>query len=105
MKLHNLEKVSNYKVQDWLKKSIPELTEYQKQRIRDDEIVRFAPFEFYKRRKKVDNFFLRLTILFIPIVWLLLVVSLPFNFIITGRWGYDYDKLNWFTKWMNSCGL
>ena len=103
MKLLNLRKVPDYKVTKWLDDNIVEITEYQKAKIRDDEIVRFAPFEFYERRKKVDNIFIRLSIVFIPIVWIVLIVGLPFNFIGTGTWGYG--KLDWFSKWISACGF
>lgn len=105
MGIHNYKKASNYKVIEWLENSIKELTPYQKQKIRDDEIVRFAPFEFYERRKPVKSVWLRLTIIVMPIVWLLIFVSLPFNFLITGNWGYKYEKVKWFDVWRNSVGL
>jgi hypothetical protein len=103
MNLINLKRVSDYKVQEWLEKKIPELTPYQKQKIYDYEIVRFAPFYFMERRKKTNNIFMRLSIIFMLPVFLLLIVGLPFNFFITGSWGYK--KLKWFSKWTSSCGL
>lgn len=103
MRLINLKRASNLEVQKWIEKSIPELTKYQKERIRDDEIVRFAPYEFYKRGKKVDNILVRLSVIFIPIVWVLLLIGLPFNFFVTGKWGYG--RIEWYCKWATACGL
>ena len=103
MRLVNLKRVSDYKVEKWLYENIVELTAYQKQRIKEDEIVRFAPFKFYERRSKVDSFLIRLTIVFIPVAWCILVISLPFHFIATGSWGYK--NLSWFSKWLRNCGL
>lgn len=103
MKLINLKRTSDWEVIKWLEKSIPELTAYQKQKIRDNEIVRFAPFYFYERRKKVNNVFVRLSVIFVPIAWILLVVGIPFNFFATGKWGYS--KIEWFSKWTSACGL
>lgn len=103
--LYNYEKAWDSEVSDWLFKSIPELTPYQREKIRDKEIVRFAPFEFYKRRKKVNNPLLRITIIFFPIVILLLIVSLPVMFMFTGRWGYSTKRLDWFSKWKHSLQL
>jgi hypothetical protein len=103
MKLINLKKVSDYKVNEWLEKTIPELTPYQKQKIYNNEIVRFAPFYFYERRKKVNNILLRFSIIFILPVLLVLIISLPFNFFITGDWGYS--NIDWYSKWLNNCGL
>lgn len=103
MKLLNLREVPQRKIEKWLEDNIVEITKYQKERMRDDEIVRFAPFEFYERRKKVDNVFVRLSIIFIPVIWIVLVAGMPFNFIVTGTWGYK--KLNWFSKWSSACGF
>ena len=44
MRLLNLKRVDDFKVRNWIEKSIPELTAYQKEKIRENEIVRFAPF-------------------------------------------------------------
>lgn len=101
--LHNLEKAFDHEVRNWLEKSIPELTKYQLEKIRYDEIIRFAPFEFYKRRKKTKNFFMRLTIILYVAMWLVLFIGLPFNFIITGNWGYN--KLKWFANWGHKIGV
>lgn len=105
MNLTNLKRASNFEVEEWLEKNIVELTTYQKQKMSEDEIIRFSPFKFFKHRKKVDNILVRLTVIFIPIVWIILFLTLPINFLITGNWGYKYDKLNWFNKWRNACGL
>ena len=101
MNLHNLQKVPDYRVKKWLEESIRDLTPYQKQKIFDDEIIRFSPFEFYEKRKVVSSFWIRLTIIFIPFVWLLLFIGLPFKFIVTGQWGYGKKMLNWYDKWVS----
>jgi len=103
MNLINLKKVSDYDVMNWLERKIPDLTDRQKRIMRDSEMVRFAPFDFMERRKKVNNVWLRLTIVVMPIVLLGLIASLPFNFIITGKWGYD--RVEWYSKWVSKCGL
>lgn len=105
MNILNLKKVSDYKVHEWLENSIKDLTPYQKTWIRNEEIVRFAPFEFMERRKKVNNVLVRLSVVILLFVYLLLVIMLPFNYFITGSWGYDDRKLKWFSKWTSACGL
>jgi len=106
MNLINLQKVSNYKVQDWLYTHIKDLTPYQKEWMRNEEIIRFAPFEFMERRKKTTpNIFLRFSIIFMLPVLLILIIGLPINFFINGNWGYNHEKMKWFSKWTNSCGL
>ena len=103
MRLLNLKKVPNYKVQEWLESDFKEMTIYQKEWMRNEEFVKFAPFEFYERRKKVKNVFIRLTLMLYVITWIFLIFGLPFNFLFTGNWGYN--KLKWFSKWGSSCGL
>ncbi len=105
MNLIDLEKVSDYKVEEWIEKSIPNLTDYQKQVIRDKEIVRFSPYYFMVRRKKTNNIFIRFTILFMLPVLLLLIIGLPFNYFITGSWGYKSERMKWYGRWVNSCGF
>lgn len=107
MKLHNLKKASDYEVKEWIFKSIPNLTQHQKTTISDDYncMIRRAPFEFYKKKKKVNNFFIRLTIVPFVFVYLLLLLGLPFNFILTGMWGYSSKTINWFDKWRHYIGF
>lgn len=103
MGLINLKQVPDYRVKEWLMKSIRDLTPFQKEWIINDEIIRFAPFKFYERKKKVKNIYVRLSIIFIPIPFIVLFLGLPFNFIITGSWGYN--RIDWFSDWLHACGI
>ena len=105
MNFSNYEKVDKYKVNEWLYKSIKELTPYQKRKISEDEIVRWCPYEFFEKRKKVTNLWWRLSIIFFPFVWIYLIFSLPFKFIFTGTWGYDNKFLETYDKWVTNVGL
>jgi hypothetical protein len=105
MNLINLQKASNHRVQEWIENSIKDLTPAQKDWIINEEIIRFAPFYFMERRKKTRNILLRFSILFIIPILLFLIVGLPFNFCITGNWGYDFEKVKWFSNWTSKCGL
>ena len=105
MSLHNYKKASDYKVQEWIEKSIREMTPYQKQKLRDDEIVRFSEFEFMEKRKTVKSFWTRLTVLLMPFVWIVLFIGLPLNFLIKGSWGYNHKHIKWFDKWRSNVGL
>ena len=104
MRIYALKKVWDRDVVKWIEKSIPELTPYQKEKIRDNEIIRFAPFYFMERTKKVESIWVRLSAIFLLPVLILLLVGLPFNFLITGRWGYS-EKMRWYGKWVSSCGI
>lgn len=105
MNLINLKQVNNFQVHEWLENNIRELTVYQKESIRNDEIIRCAPFYFMEYREKTNNIFLRLSIIFILPVALILILGLPINFIVTGRWGYEMKYFNWYSKWAKACGL
>lgn len=98
MNFSNLEEARDYEVEEWLIKKL-NLTAYQQSELRNHEFVRFSDFYFFKRKKQVKNLWLRLTIILFPIVWLLLFISLPITFIITGKWGYDDNKVKWFKNW------
>lgn len=94
---------SSIEVENHFINNIPEITPYQKDCIKNDEIFRFSPYTFYKETEKVSNPLIRISILLYWLIWLLLFIGLPFNFIFTGRWGYK--KINWFAKWTTACGL
>ena len=47
-----------------------------------------------EKGKKVNNVFLRLSIILIIPTIAIMVILLPVNFIITGNWGYSY-KFEW----------
>lgn len=44
-------KASTYEVQEWLEKKL-DLSSYQRSKLYNEEIIRFAPFDFYKDEKK-----------------------------------------------------
>lgn len=102
MKLHQLQRTSDYKVREWMVKEL-ELTPYQKNKLYQHETIRFAPFYFYERRQKEKVSILwRFTIMPFLICTLILFIGLPFTFLVTGKWGYSqkvYD--NFYGKWMH----
>lgn len=106
MKLHHLEKASDYEVADWLKTEL-KLTPYQIDSLSANESIRFSPYSFYKRPKKIAaSIWWRLTILVWPIYYLVLFLGLPLNMILTSSWGYG-DKFydNFHAKWQRKIGL
>lgn len=102
MRFSNLKKASDYEVNDWLSEEL-ELTPYQKERLINRELVRFAPFEFYKQKTKEKvSFFWRLTILIIPMYIILLYIGSIINYMINGKWGLSRTFLDKFHyPWMN----
>ena len=106
MNLCNLEKVWDYEVESWLIDSIPEITVYQKECITNDYLVKSAPFVFMRKPKpRGTNILFRLSIVPLLFVLLLLICTLPLKYILSGNWGYSYDKLRWFRKWCKVAGL
>lgn len=106
MKLTRLKPASDYEVINWLEKEL-ELTPYQKGKMRDREIVRFSPFEFYKSRgKEKVSVLWRLTIIIFPFYWLIFLVGLPFRFLFTGKWGYGQKFFdNFHAVWIRKLDL
>lgn len=105
MNLSRLKQAYNYEVDNWLKEKL-QLTDYQKSLLYDREIIRFAPFYFYKKKEKQSNILWRLTLPFYGIYFILLFIGLPINFILTGHWGYNEKFYNNFhLKWENKLVL
>lgn len=106
MTLSKLEKASDIEVNKWLDESL-NLTPYQKEKLRSDEIVRFSPLYFYKQRQKEKVKLLwRISILLYPIYIIVLYIFLPFNFVINGKWGYNRKFLDKFHyPWLNKINL
>lgn len=103
MNYHNYEQASDRDVINWLEESL-NLTSAQKQKLYN-ETYRYSPFRFFKKRKRVKNLVVRFSVVLIPIVFLVIFISLPFNYLVTGRWGYSYDKIKWYDSWINSVGF
>ena len=104
MILSNLKRVDSFETRSWVESIVPELTPYQKSHLSDIDSVRFTGYYLYKEREKVKgNFFIRATVVFVPIVWLILLMGFPINFVFTGSWGYS--KIEWFLKWANKLGI
>lgn len=99
MKFRNIKKASEYEVRKWLKETL-NLSDYQQEKLWREEIIERAPFYFFKRKKYQPNIWLRLSIVLFPFVWLLLFIGLPFNYIITGRWGYG-KRWNFIVDWVD----
>lgn len=106
MKISYLIRASDYEVREWLEKEL-DLIPYQKEKLNNNEIIRFSNLYFYKipKKEKVSRLW-RLTILFFPIYYLLAFCFLPINFIFTGKWGYGRNFIDKFhSVWVRKIGL
>lgn len=104
MNITNLKPANGYRVSLWLTENIKDLTPLQKQQIINETFV-FHHFYFFEKRAKTNNVLLRFSIVLLLPVWCILIICLPFNFFITGYWGYNYYKIKWFNNWVSNCGL
>jgi len=101
--LHNYKKADNIDVKNWLITKL-QLTDYQKELV-NNEFIRESPFEFMEDKPIVKNFWWRCSIILYPIVTIILYCTLPFKFLISGRWGYSYENLKWYDNWKFKIGL
>ncbi len=106
MKLHDLERASDWDVKEWLVKEL-ELTPYQKSKMYDNETIQFSPFYFYQypKNKKV-TFLWRMSIVPFFVYYILAFIFLPFMWIFTGKWGYGRNFIdNFHSKWCKKIGI
>ena len=105
MKLHRLKQVSYLTIQNWLEDRL-ELTDYQKDKMRRSEFLRFSKYKFFEPRQKENvSFLCRLSMIPFFLVWLILFIGLPINFLFVGKWGYGDKIFSILSKWQNCIGL
>lgn len=81
-------------------KTFPELN-----KVSNEEMCnrfRKIKMDFYYEEKTPVKFWTRLTLPFAFITFLLMFISLPFNFMITGKWGYSLGEKNRLLNWFRS---
>ncbi len=97
---------SRFDVRDWVEDNIPNLTPYQRERIREDELIRVSNFEFVElKQKKPVGIFYRFSMIPFFISLIFLFVLLPINYIVTGKWVYNKSINNFFGNWQRKIGL
>ena len=106
MNLSRLKKASNYEVEKWLIDEL-KLTNDQQRIMRDKELIRWSPFDFYKDKQKESvSFLCRFTMILIPIYIILVWTYNPLQFIVSGKWGINQAFLNKFHyPWMGKLKL
>jgi len=106
MNLTRLKKADNCEVQKWLKEKL-NLTDYQISKMRDEEILRFSKFKFYKQTKETPtNILWRISLIPYVAYYILLLIGMPFTFLFAGKWGYSqkfYDGFH--SPWVRKLGL
>ena len=83
-----------------LKKLIPELKKCSAEEIENN--LRGSDMEFFYSEKIKTPLMIRITLPIALIVVLLLVLGMPLNYIICGKWGYKWE---WLSNWLRSLGF
>lgn len=106
MKFSRLKQASDYEVRDWLKKELA-LTDYQVNKMNDNETIRWAPFEFYAYRKdEYHSKWWRLTIPLWVIYWILASLASIIAWCFTGNMGLGRKFLdNFHYPWANKINI
>ena len=93
--MKRLKRVNEYFVACKLKNIMPQLKNVDVEVIED--YLERTNCIFYEEKSKPTPKWLRFTLPFALILFILMFLFLPINFIITGRWGYNRNgALNWF---------
>ena len=83
--------------------TFPELSKISSEEMADR--LQSLNMDFYYVEKTPVNPLIRLTIPFALLLFVLMFISLPFLFIITGQWGYSLGKKNRVHNWFKSLRL
>ena len=103
MKMTNIDRVSNSEFNEWLCCNIPDITADQELLLTELLTDRACPYFFYKKYEPKAHLIMRFTLFPFILFWLLLVLSMPINYLITGRFRYNNSKLmEFFEKWLNA---
>lgn len=84
-------------------KAFPELSHIDSEEMCD----RFNELglDFYTEKVTPVKWWIRLTLPFGLTLMLLMFLFLPFNFLITGQWGYSLGEKNYILNWLRSLKL
>jgi len=84
-------------------KVFPELS-----KLDDEELVdRFGELgvDFFSEEKTPVRLWVRLTLPFALLTFIIMFIGIPFVFIFTGKWGYNIGNKNYVLNWFKSLGL
>lgn len=95
MKYRRLRRMDPFWAAMQLKRQIPELESYDTDHLQ--HYLMGSKLVFFEEVKKPVPKLIRLTLPFALLLMLLMTISLPVNFMVTGSWGYGNNKIhNWF---------
>lgn len=101
MNFSNLTKVSVFEFRNEIIKEIPNVSKDQLRIIyNEDRFIKKGYYVYKTKDKKEANIWIRLSIILVPIVFILMLIGYPFTFIIMGRFGYG-RKFDWVLNWLD----
>lgn len=87
------------------RETFPELRNLTQEEISD----RFCELgiDFYTSEQKMVNVWVRLTLPFAAVAIVIMFLTLPIKFMLSGSWGYSFKSkgLLWLYNWFSSLGL
>lgn len=91
-----------------MKEIFPELSKVPFSEKRQEEITEKLidlELDFYTIKRKKVSPLVRLTLPFSLILMVIMFIGLPFNFMVTGQWGYSFKKNNFIYNWFKKLGF
>lgn len=85
------------------KEVFPELNKISSEDMADRMIE--LNLDFYTETKTPVSVWMRLTLPFALIFMLIMLIGMPFNFFLTGKWGYSLGKKNRVYNWFKALKL
>lgn len=85
------------------KKVFPELSKIDSEELCDRFIE--LDMDFYCEEKTPVSFWMRLTLPFAIVLFLLMLIITPITFLITGKWSYSLGEKNRILNWFRALGL
>lgn len=82
------------------KNEFPELSKVDSEELCDR--FKRLNLDFYYEEVKPIKLWVRLTLPFAVILYLIMFLFIPFNFFITGKWGYSLNDKNIILNWFRS---
>lgn len=85
------------------RETFPELNKISSEEMCDRWIS--LGIDFYKEEETPVRFWIRFTLPFAIFTMLIMFLFIPFNFLITGKWGYKIGKKNYILNWFKELKL
>lgn len=109
MEFHNLQKVWHTDIARWLEDEL-ELTQAQKEKLRgpdyEYDMIRFSEFKFYREKEvRKTNIIFRATAPLFAVYWVILFLSMPIKWLITGSSRYKSENLKFYHSWCDKLGI